>query len=152
MQYPEAAEQFQAELENNPRQSLAMLYLADTYIQLNRDDEARPLLEKLAQENSGNAMMHRDLGTVDAEAGRNEDALREFEAAIALKPADPNTHWRLARLYRAMGRKADANAELEKTRTLNKAEDDRLLKIMSTIPEGGKSAAANDKKITDDKK
>ena len=145
-QYPEAVKEFQAELDNNPRQSKAQLYLADSYIQLNRDEDARPLLESLAREDSRDAMAQRDLGIVDADAGRNEDALREFKAAIALKPADPNTHWRLARLYRTMGRKAEAQAEFEKTRTLNKAEDDRLLKIMSTIPQGGKSAEPADKK------
>jgi tetratricopeptide (TPR) repeat protein len=145
-QYPEAAEQFRAELDNNPRQLQAMLYLADSYIQLSRIDEARPLLERLAQENPGSAMAHRDLGIVDAEAGQNDDALREFQKAIALKPADPNTHWRLARLYRTMGRKAEANAEFEKTHSLNKAEDDRLLKVMSTIPAGQSSTSTDEKK------
>lgn len=145
-QYAESATEFQAELNNYPSQSLAMLYLADSYIQLGRTDDAGPLLEKLAEEDPRNAMTHRDLGIVDVEAGKNEAALKEFKTSIALKPADPNTHWRLARLYRAMGRKTEANAEFEKTRSLNKDADDRLLKIMSTIPAAEKSARSDDKK------
>ena len=35
-----------------------------------------------------------------------------------------------------MGRSAEAKAEFDKASSLNKAEDDRLLKVMSTIPGG----------------
>jgi len=145
-QYGEAAQEFQAEMDNNPRHLQAVLYLADTYIQLGRVDDARPLLERLAGENPGNAMVHRDLGIVYAESGRNDDALREFKAAIKIRPADPNTHWRLARLYRTMGRAAEARAEFDKTKSLNKAEDDRLLKVMSAVPSSEKRSQAADQK------
>lgn len=139
-QYEEAAQQFQAEIDNNPQQQQAMLYLADTYIQLNRMGDARPLLEKLVKETPSGAMAHRDLAIVYAGAGRNDDALREFKTAVALKPADPNIHWRLGRLYRSMGRTAEAKAEFAKTDSLNKAEDERLLKVMSKIPAEKQSA------------
>jgi hypothetical protein len=33
-----------------------------------------------------------------------------------------------------MGKTAEAKAEFDKAASLNKAEDDRLLKVMSTIP------------------
>jgi hypothetical protein len=33
-----------------------------------------------------------------------------------------------------MGKAADAKAEFDKASSLNKAEDERLLKVMSTIP------------------
>ena len=45
-----------------------------------------------------------------------------------------NAHWRLGRLYRSMGMTVEAKAEFDKANSLNKAEDERLLKIMSTIP------------------
>ena len=145
-QYPEAAQQFQAELDNNPHQLRAKLYLADSYIQLNRMKDAKPLLENLVHEDPSDAMAHRDLAVVYADAGQNEEAVREFKASIALKPGDPNTHWRLGRLYKTMGRTAEAKSEFEKTNNLNKAEDERLLKVMSTIPKAAGNAPLEEKK------
>jgi tetratricopeptide (TPR) repeat protein len=140
-QYPEAASQFQAELENNPEHEQAALYLADARMQMNQLDEARGLLERLVKLTPPAAMAHRDLGVVYSEQGRNEEAVREFQAAIRVSPRDVNAHYRLGRLYRTMGRNAESKAELEKASSLNKAEDDRLLKVMSAIP-GGKDASA----------
>ena len=133
-QYPEAAEQFRAEMENNPEHHQAALYLADSYIQMNHSDQARPLLEKLVQSDPKSEMTHLDLGIVYAEAGEQDKALVEFKSAIAAKPNDVKAHWRLGRLYRAMGKTAEANTEFERSRALNKAEDERLVKVMSAIP------------------
>jgi tetratricopeptide (TPR) repeat protein len=141
-QYPEAAAEFQAELDNDAQHQQAMLYLADAKMQMNQSDEAQPLLEKLVKLDPGNAMAHRDLGIVYAGQDRKQEALSEFQAAIKIAPNDVNAHYRLARLYRSMGRSAEAKAEFDKAGSLNKAEDERLLKVMSTIPSKGKDAAA----------
>lgn len=133
-QYPEAAHEFQAELDNDPQHLQAMLYLADADIQLEKLDEAAPLLEKLTAQTPSNAMAHRDLGIIYAARDRNSDAVAQFQQAIRLASNDVNAHYRLARLYRAMGRTPEANAEFEKSRTLNKAADEHLLKVMSKIP------------------
>jgi Flp pilus assembly protein TadD len=113
-----------------------MLYLADAKIQMNQPEDALPLLEKLVKMSPPNAMAHRDLGIIYAGKDRYKDAEAEFKAAIRLAPSDVNAHWRLGRLYRSMGRAADAKVEFDKAKGLNKAEDDRLLKVMSTIPAG----------------
>ena len=139
-QYPEAAKEFQAELDNDPEHLQAMLYLADAEIQMNGEDDARGLLEKLVKLNPDNGMAHRDLGIVYADQERRQDAQAEFEAAIKIKPTDVNAHWRLGRLYRTMGKTVEAKAEFDKANSLNKAEDERLLKVMSTIPAGTKTA------------
>jgi len=133
-QTEEAAREFQAELGNTPDHGLAMLYLADALMQLNRQDEALPLLEKSVKFNPENAMGHLDLGIVYTEDGRKEEALRELLQAEALKPEDVSAHYRLGRLYRAMGKTAESNAELAKSKTLNKAADEKLLKIFSQVP------------------
>lgn len=144
-QYPEAAHEFQAELDNDPKHQQAMLYLADADIQLDKLDDAAPLLETLAAQEPANSMAHRDLGVIYAARGRNADAVAQFQQAIRLAPNDVNAHYRLARLYRTMGRTADANDEFQKSRTLNKAADEHLLKVMSkkpgnTLPEPSASA------------
>jgi len=125
-EYREAASEFQAELANDPDHIQAMLYLADSDIQLNQYDAAAPLLEKVLKLDSGLGLGHLDLGIVLAQAGRNEDALRELTTAAKLMPEDVNVHWRLGRLYRSMGKMEDAKAEFVKASNLNKAADDAL--------------------------
>ena len=145
-QYPEAAAEFQAELDNDPHHQQAMLYLADAKMQMNQADEAQPLLEKLVKLDPGNAMAHRDLGIVYADQGRKEDAVAELEAAIKIAPKDVNAHYRLARLYRSMGRSAEAKAEFDKASTLNKAADEELYKKIAGghARPPGESAAPGD--------
>jgi tetratricopeptide (TPR) repeat protein len=143
---PEAAQEFEAEIANDPHHVQAMLYLADTKIRMNMMDDARPLLEQIQKTAPDIAMQHLDLGIVYADEGRNQDARTEFETAIKIAPANVNAHYRLARLYRAMGMMAQSKAEFEKASSLNKAEDDRLLKIMSTIPAAGNSTGATETK------
>jgi len=136
-QTQEAAQQFQAELDNYPEHAQAILYLADSYIQMNRMEDARPLLEKLVKMNPKSSMGHLDLGIVYADADRKAEAVREFRTAIALKPDNVNAHYRLGRLYHSMGKSAEAKAEIEKSKILNEAADERLLKVMSTVPQKG---------------
>ncbi|HXS77095.1 MAG TPA: tetratricopeptide repeat protein [Terracidiphilus sp.] len=133
-QYPEAAAEFQAELANDPQHLKARLYLGDARMQMNQSDAARPILEQVVKADPSDGMAHRDLAIILAEQGKKEEALKEFQAAIKLNPKDVNAHYRLGRLYRSMGRAAEAKRELDQASTLNKAEDERLLKVMSTIP------------------
>jgi tetratricopeptide (TPR) repeat protein len=130
-QYPEAAKEFQAELANDPAHAQAMVYLGDTYLQLNRAEEAQPLLQKAIELDSSLWLGDLDLGIIDSDAGRNEQALRELEAAEKLQDHDVNVHWRLARLYRAMGRKDQAKVEFDKASKLNKAADEELYRKMA---------------------
>jgi tetratricopeptide (TPR) repeat protein len=140
-QHQEAATEFRREIANDPHHLQAMLYLADTLILQNQNEEARPLLEQVGSIDPNIAMQHVDLGIVYADRGQQEAARAQFEAAIKLSPKNVNAHYRLARLDRSMGMTAQANAEFEKAKSLNKAEDDRLVKVMSTLP-AGKDAGA----------
>jgi tetratricopeptide (TPR) repeat protein len=133
-QYTEAAKEFQAEIGNDPQHTQAILYLADSDIQIGQMEDARILLEKLVKINPASSMGHRDLGIAYAETGRTKEALGEFKTAIALKPDDVSAHWRLGRLYRAMGRTAEAKAEFDKSKSLNETADEGLLKAMSKVP------------------
>jgi tetratricopeptide (TPR) repeat protein len=126
--YPEAAKEFQAELANDPNHVQAMMYLGDTYIQLNRPGEAMPLLERTIKLDPSQSLAHLDLGILYSDAGRNEEALRELTLAEKLNPQEVNVHWRLGRLYRTMGKKEEAKAEFDKASTLNKAADEELYK------------------------
>lgn len=133
-QYPEAAAEFQAELANDPLHLKAKLYLGDAKMQMNQPEEARPLLEQVVKAAPEDDMAHRDLAIILADQGSKDEALKQFQVAIKLNPKDVNAHYRLARLYRSMGKSAEAKSEFDKASSLNKAEDERLLKVMSTIP------------------
>ena len=130
-QYPEAVKELQAELANDPNHAQSMLYIADAYIQMNQYADAAPLLEKVVKTDPSLALAHLDFGILAATDGRNEDALREFLAAEKLNPKDVNVHWRLGRLYRAMGKKEEAKAELDKASTITRSTDQELFKKIS---------------------
>ena len=133
-QYPEAVQEFQSELANDPHHLQAKLYLADAHMKMNQTDEARSLLEEIGKADPNIAMQHLDLGIVFADEDRKPEARIELEMAVKLAPKNVNAHYQLARLYRSMGLTALAKVEFDKTSGLNKAEDERLLKIMSTVP------------------
>lgn len=140
LQFEEAAQEFQAELGNNPDHSQAMAYLADTDMRLSHPEAAPPLLEKAIRIDPGIELAHLDLGILYADAGRKDDALRELKTAEKLSPGDVNVHWRLARFYQAEGKKDEAKAEFEKTRSLQKAADETIFKKLHEAQAKGKPA------------
>jgi tetratricopeptide (TPR) repeat protein len=142
LQYQEASQEFQAELENTPEYTQAMLYLADAEIQMNRNEDARPLLEKVVKADPAISMGRLDLGIVYADAGQREDALREFKAAAVLKSDDVNVHMRLGQLYRSMGRSAGAKNEFDKASGLTRATHDALVTVMSNASEKSTTSSA----------
>jgi len=50
------------------------------------------------------------LGVIHAQQGKNEDALREIDAALAIKPGDAEAHLNRANVLKVMGRSAEALA------------------------------------------
>ena len=129
-QYPEAAQEFQAELADVPGYTQATLYLADSFVQMNEMDKAQPLLEALVKGNPSLALARLDLGIAEEELGHKDAALRDLNAAAALDPKNVNVYWRLGRVYRSMGKEAEAKKEFDQARSLNEAADARLLEVL----------------------
>jgi len=113
-----------------------MLYTADSQIQMNEYGGAASLLMKAVKLEPSLGLAHLDLGIIAANEGRNEEALREFLIAEKLTPEDVNVHWRLGRLYRAMGRKEEAKIELDKASSITRTANQELYKKI-----GGSQAA-----------
>ena len=140
MQFEEAAQEFQAELANNPDHAQALAYLADTNMRLGHPEAAPPLLEKAIRIDPGIELAHLDLGILYNDAGHRDDALRELKTAEKLSPNDQNVHWRLARFYQAVGKKDLAKAEFDKTRSLQKAADETIFNKLHQAQAKGKPA------------
>jgi tetratricopeptide (TPR) repeat protein len=133
-QYLDAIKEFQAELANEPNHSQSMLYMADAYIQMNQYADAGPLLEKAVKLDPSLGLAHLDLGILAANDQHNDDALREFLIAEKIMPDDVNVHWRLGRLYRTMGKKEEAKAELDKASSITRSANRELYKKISGAP------------------
>ncbi|MGB6869409.1 MAG: tetratricopeptide repeat protein [Acidobacteriaceae bacterium] len=123
----EAAQQFQLEADNVPRDAQTIAYWGDSELRLNHPDAARPLVARALKLNDSQELPWLDLGILDSDAGRKDDAIREFKQAERLAPSDSQAHWRLARLYQSMGMRTEAQAEFDKTKNLNRAETEQLV-------------------------
>jgi tetratricopeptide (TPR) repeat protein len=146
-QYDEAAQEFQAELANIPNNAQALAYLADANMKMNHPEAALPLIEKTIKIDPGMELPHLDLAILYADDGRRDDSLRELKVAAKLSPNDVSVHYRLARLYHAMGNNDKADAEFRKTKSLTKAADDSVFSKLDSArakskPAEGPTAAA----------
>lgn len=128
LRYDEAAKEFQAELANNPDHAQALTYLADSDIKMGRPAAAEPLLKKAIQIDPKIELAHLDLGILEGDAGRRDEALRELKTAERLEPGDQNVHWRLGRYYRSIGKNEEAKIEFDKTKSLQKAADQTVFR------------------------
>ena len=61
----------------------------------------------------------------------NASALTAFLRAEKLDPSEPDAHYRLGRLYMAMGQKQKAEEEFQKTKSLHQKEEDSLIDKVS---------------------
>ncbi len=140
-QYPDAVQEFEAELANVPDHAQALVYLADSNLKSGHSDVALPSLRKALRLRPDLEMAHLDLGIVYADSGHQPDAIRELRLAAKLNPQDVAPHWRLAQLYRTMGKKEEASTEFEKTRTLTKAADESVSSKLNQSQRARSSAA-----------
>jgi Tfp pilus assembly protein PilF len=115
--------------------------LADADNHLGKQDDALPLAERSVQIDPTIAKAHAVLGILYADRERKDDAVREFKAAIKLAPNYQDPHWRLARLYQAMGKQQEAKAEFEKTKALHVAEQQSIFSQLKAAQDRGAQAA-----------
>lgn len=143
-QYDEAAAEFQAELDAVPGSAQSMAYLADADIRMSKPEAARLLIDQAIRLDPKMELPYLDLGILEADAGRKEEALRAFREAAKLSPDDVHAHYRLARLYQSMGRKDEAKAEFDKTSSLHKAENATIFEKLGKAQAQGEHAEPKD--------
>jgi tetratricopeptide (TPR) repeat protein len=121
----EARQELEAELALNPRHAGALNDLGNTYLLEHQPDKALPLLSRALAANPQNPDIHRDLGTAYSELRDYPKAEAEFKIAVAAD-RDGSVHYKLARVYQALGQKEEASREFELSTALN-AETHRKL-------------------------
>jgi tetratricopeptide (TPR) repeat protein len=120
-QWDTAAEQFQAELAVDPANCRALWKLGSAILQKNGDPQ-----QALDDINKGFAVcpnlndVRVDRARALIKLNRNSEAAADLEAAAKASPADPAPHFLLSKVYRALGRSQEAQAEMQ---TFSKLEE-----------------------------
>ena len=114
-----------------PTTPLATAYLGDIRLRANDQPEAERLLTRALHLQNDMRMAWFDLGKVLSDENKNPQALAAFQKAVSLDPADPDAHYRLARLYTTLGQKEKAQQEYARTRELHAKAADTLIQKVS---------------------
>jgi tetratricopeptide (TPR) repeat protein len=132
----DAKREFREELKINPENYLAIWKIGDIYLFQSRWDDAIPYLEKAIQLRPELGQAHRDLGKAYFQKNELDKAIVEFKKVAELAPDEDTVHYRLATIYKKLGRKADADAELKIFEALNtKAQAARNPLLPEVTPE-----------------
>jgi tetratricopeptide (TPR) repeat protein len=121
--YDRAKPEFQAELALDPNHARALAYLGDIALKNNDIATAASLLEKSVQQKSDLRIAYLDLGAVRMQQKQFPASLKALQRAVELDPTQPDAHYRLGRVYQALGSTRDAQREFAKTRTLHQKAD-----------------------------
>jgi tetratricopeptide (TPR) repeat protein len=139
LRVPEARTELEAELALNPRHRGALNDLGDTYLLEHQPNKALPYLQKALAADSGSPDLHRDLGTAYTELGDYRKAEEQFKIAVTTDH-DGSVHYKLARVYQALGEKAKATHEFALSTALNRESHDKLEKKTERLGEVTRSA------------
>jgi tetratricopeptide (TPR) repeat protein len=129
-EWAEAIREFKAELEHDPHNIEARIYLADSQVQQDDFAAASTELQKVAANGSSEALLHLDLGMIAAKDGHKEEALREVRAAAGSAPTSPEISARIARQLDLLGRTEEARLERERADRMPQPEYTSLLDIL----------------------
>ncbi len=135
----EARVELQAELAMNPRHAGALNDLGNTYLLEHQPNTALPYLRRALAANPGSPDIHRDLGTAYSELRDYRKAKEYLELAISTDH-DGSVHYKLARVYQALGEKEKASREFALSTALNRESHDKLEKQTERLGEVTKSA------------
>jgi predicted Zn-dependent protease len=129
--YDRAKPELELEVKNNPTYAQSYLYLGDIALHANDNATAELLLKKTIQLQKDSRLAYLDLSNIYADQSKNQEAVVALRHAVALDPTQPDAHYRLARLYSALGQKEKAAQEFAKTKELHSKEDQSLIHKIS---------------------
>jgi tetratricopeptide (TPR) repeat protein len=124
LQPANAAQEFREELEISPQHVPAMLELAQFDIDSSNLSEALSLARHAIEIEPRNPDTHHILGRALLAAGQAKESAQELELAERLSPQSSAIHFHLAAAYRELGRKEDAQREMDAYVSIKKREGD----------------------------
>ena len=139
LKVPEARIELEAELALNPRHPGALNDLGDTYLLEHQPNQALPYLLRALAADSANPDLHRDLGTVYFDLGDYRKAEEHFKIAVS-SDHDGAVHYKLARVYRALGEQEKAAREFAISTALNGESHKKLEERTERLGEVTRSA------------
>lgn len=107
---PAARVEFEAELANTPNHTGALHDLGQTYLMEHQPEKALSYLNQAAAAGGHGPDLDRDLGTAYAQLGDYRNAEKKYNLALD-SDRDGSIHFKLARVYRALGEKEKASRE-----------------------------------------
>jgi len=132
--YDEAKAAFESELSIDPAHAQALAYLGDIELKKNAPEKALPLLNKATQLRNDIRIAYLDIGAILSEQKKYPQALAALLRAEKLDPTQPDAHYRLARLYRAMGNAPAAQREFARVNELHDKAEDIAPKMSASPP------------------
>ena len=93
------------------------LALADTYLDENHPESAKPLFEKALKLDKSSASAMVGLGKIAFSAGNSAEAVKYFKAALSAQPEASSIHYALAMAYRQLGDIPNALTQLQQRGT-----------------------------------
>jgi Tfp pilus assembly protein PilF len=99
--------------------------MGETYLLAHQPQVALQYLNRCLELDSGDPDVHRDLGTAYTQLEDYAKAEPEFKLAIA-GDHDGSVHYKLAKVYQALGQKAYADREFSIYRTMNRNAHEKL--------------------------
>jgi Tfp pilus assembly protein PilF len=103
----------------DPRFQQAKFYLADSYVDLDRYDEAEHLLVSVLNDDPKNVRTRIVYARMLEKLKRSTEAVQEFQIAIEQEPKRADAHYQLAQLYKKLGKDADAGRQFKLARQLH---------------------------------
>ena len=94
---------YQRAMEHKPENVPAILGTAEGHLSLNRYDLAQPLFDRALALDADCAPALVGMGKIASSRRDNKEAIRNFEAALALQPEANSIHYLLAMSYRRQG-------------------------------------------------
>jgi tetratricopeptide (TPR) repeat protein len=128
--YDEARREFEAELAADPRHAQSLAYLGDIEIKQKNPEKALTFLQKAVAIQNDIHIAHVDIGIILMDQKKYRDAEAAFRRAVEVDPAKADAHYRLARLYQAIGNNSAAQKEFETVRQLNAKEEEGVASKM----------------------
>ena len=130
----EAREELEAELKLNSHHAGALQDLGDIYLLEYQPETALRYLTDALASNQALPGIHRDLGTAYSELDQYEKAKAEFKLALS-EDHDGSVHYKLARMYRALGEKDQAAREVALFEAMNQESHAKLEKQRARLAE-----------------